>query len=368
MFFREYRIRLMLAAVLSCAPFLIECSISDPNQVRFAAWHTADRLFRTDPLWRGGDAAYSVDLGEGRVLWLFGDSFVGEGPDNTRSGRRMVRNTIAIQDGYDPSQATIRFYYAGEGEEPDSFFSGTEGEWLWPGPAQKIGSVVLLTFMRLIQNRPGMFGFLTVGAEARFLLNHSQSPPEWRMKAVPLPQTPAGVKFGTGAFLLHEGFLYAYVVVEPGSHDVYLARWDEKEVAGMNLMKPRWWTGTEWVSSTEEAGIIVRNLQTEFSVTRGFDGRFWMVSVDGIGGTNVVVRTAPEPQGPWSSPRIIYRPPESSIDDILVYSAKAYPHNLKEDFVFTYCTNHFDFWKLAGDMNLYFPRFVRLVQRTGKGN
>ena len=93
-----------------------------------------------------------------------------------------------------------------------------------------------------------------------------------------------------------------------------------------------------------------------------------MVSVDGFGGTNVVERTAPAPQGPWSSPRVIYRPPESNRDSILVYSAKAYPHDQSQDFVFTYCTNHLDFWTMAGDMNLYFPRFVRLVQRPNGGD
>jgi hypothetical protein len=360
----------MFGTVLCCASLPAECSTtSDSTQAKFKAWHSANQLFRKDPIWRGGDAAYSVDLGENRVLWLFGDSFVGDGPDNTRSNRRMVRNTIAIQDGYNPTQATIKFYYDTDGEEPASFFSNNkEGEWLWPGPAHKIGSVVLLTFMRLIQKEDGIFGFRAVGSETRFLLNQSQAPPVWRTKVVPLPQTPTGVKFGTGAFLLHEGFLYAYVVVEPGNHDVYLARWDENDAAEMDLMKPGWWSGTNWVSPTEDAGVIVRNLQTEFSVTRGFDGRFWMVSVDGFGGTNVVARTAPEPEGPWSSPSVIYRPPESNRDSILVYSAKAYPHDRSQDFVFTYCTNHFDFWTMAGDMNLYFPRFVRLVHSYRRGD
>jgi len=75
------------------------------------AWPEADRLFHSYPRWLGADAAYSFDLGNQRVLWLFGDSFVG-GLKWRRS--RMVRNSIAIQKGYDPSAASIRFYWGGK--------------------------------------------------------------------------------------------------------------------------------------------------------------------------------------------------------------------------------------------------------------
>ena len=47
-------------------------------------WPEADSLFRSDPLWLGADAAFSVDLGRGRVLWLFGDSFVASKSAETR--------------------------------------------------------------------------------------------------------------------------------------------------------------------------------------------------------------------------------------------------------------------------------------------
>ena len=39
-------------------------------------WPEADELFRSDPHWLGSDDAYSIDLGDGRVLWLFGDTFI----------------------------------------------------------------------------------------------------------------------------------------------------------------------------------------------------------------------------------------------------------------------------------------------------
>ncbi|MEE4608513.1 MAG: DUF5005 domain-containing protein, partial [Desulfobacteraceae bacterium] len=45
-----------------------------------------NRLFaRTGGGWTGGDGTLSVPLGDGRTLWLFGDSFLGKvNPDGSR--------------------------------------------------------------------------------------------------------------------------------------------------------------------------------------------------------------------------------------------------------------------------------------------
>src|SRR6187402_1669159 len=59
-----------------------------------AEWPEADALFHRDRRWLGADCAYSVDLGKGRVLWLFGDTFVSEKTPPRRRGARMPRNTV----------------------------------------------------------------------------------------------------------------------------------------------------------------------------------------------------------------------------------------------------------------------------------
>jgi hypothetical protein len=45
----------------------------------------------------GGDGASSVDLGDGRILWLFGDSWIDPAGPGVRQGARMVSNSVAIQ-------------------------------------------------------------------------------------------------------------------------------------------------------------------------------------------------------------------------------------------------------------------------------
>ena len=51
----------------------------------------------------------------------------------------MERNAVAIQNGYDPTQAKIEFYFGGTVEEPSAFFDGEGETWLWPGPGVRVG-------------------------------------------------------------------------------------------------------------------------------------------------------------------------------------------------------------------------------------
>lgn len=331
------------------------------------AWPEADRLFRGDALWHGGDSAYSVDLGNERVLWLFGDSFVGavDGPE-TRSGSRMVRNSLAIQQGYDPTAASVTFYDGRANAEPAPFFSDQGDDWLWPGDGVRFASgPLLLTFAVVAASNKGL-GFETVGSTAFLIDNPETAPPLWSMRQVELPSHDLGVQLGAGALLREDGWLYAFAPVEPGSHDVYLARWPLEDAERGALSSPQWWGG-HWSGDWATAGAVALDAQTEFTVHRAPDGLLWLVAVDGFGGSNVVVRTAERPEGPWSRRRVLFRPEVSERDGILVYSAKAHPELVGGEVVITYCTNHIDFATMVADMGLYFPRFARIPARSRNG-
>src|SRR5690606_24624691 len=80
------------------------------------AWPEADVLFHRDARWLGGDAAYSVDLGDERTLWLFGGSFVATSERHVRGESTMVRNSVAVQTGAVPVTACMAFGW-GEGAD-----------------------------------------------------------------------------------------------------------------------------------------------------------------------------------------------------------------------------------------------------------
>src|SRR5690348_4037569 len=149
-----------------------EASRDVPSGFAATAWPQADRLFRSNPLWLGGDVAYSVDLGNGRVLWLFGDSFIATTPGQTRRQSTFVHNSIAIENGYDPASASISFYWPMKNGRPTEFAPNEGKVWLWPGDGIRIGSKLLLFFSRVqSDNSKNSLGFRSAGWTA-FLVDN----------------------------------------------------------------------------------------------------------------------------------------------------------------------------------------------------
>jgi hypothetical protein len=86
---------------------------------------------------------------------------------------------------------------------------------------------------------------------------------------------------------------------------------------------------------------------------------FIEVNSEGFGASTIVMRRARNLEGPWSPPKIIYRPPESDAPDPFVYAAKSHAELKGADLILTYAANGPD-QKVAKDMTLYFPRFVKV--------
>jgi len=156
-----------------------------------APWPEADRLCRSDPRWLGGDAAFSVDLGSGRVLWLFGDSFIAGKPNSTRRQAAFIRNSVAIQNGYDPSHASIRFYCQRRHGKPADFVQGPGANWYWPMHGIRLGNRLLLFFMRMASDSSkASLGFQSVGWDAFIIDDPDAEPADWEGRAIPNSPEP----------------------------------------------------------------------------------------------------------------------------------------------------------------------------------
>lgn len=98
------------------------------------AW---EKVFRKQEGWIGSDCAYSVPLGGGRILWLFGDTFYGRIQDGKRIlDGPMARNSIAIQRGREPETAQVTFFFGNEsaGKRRTAFMTPPGGGgWYWFG-------------------------------------------------------------------------------------------------------------------------------------------------------------------------------------------------------------------------------------------
>ncbi len=326
-------------------------------------WPEADRLFHADPRWLGADGAFSIDLGNGRVLWTFGDTFVARKPGDDRSQAAFVRNTVAIQSGYDPSHATIKFYWRTRGESFSEIFPSEGQSWMWPGSGIRIGDKLLLFSSRMApDNTKGSLGFKSAGWNAYWVTNPDAEPNIWNLKmATEISDT---VIMGS-AVVRDGGFIYLFGESEP-EHDLYLARLRVATLARGRFGPIQWWSGKDWQTSASGRHPVLLATATEASVQRNPVGSgFIEIYNRGFGATDIVMRRAQKLEGPWSSPQAIYRPPESNAPGAFVYAGKSHAELKGADLIVTYAANGPD-EKVLKDMSLYFPRFVKIELHNQK--
>lgn len=328
-----------------------------------ALWPEASRLFHQNPDWRGGDAAYSIDLGDDRTLWLFGDSFVARPGADGRAGCAMPRNTIALQEGRDPRTARMTFAWKGTIAQPSAWFESDGEVWHWPLHGLRIGDAVIVFCSRIeATGSEGPFGFRAAGWTAFRVTGVDGPIGDWQCERVATPTPPFAVVVGTSV-VAHEAHVYAYALREPGDHAVFAVRWPREDFAAGELMAPEWFGAGNWRPQAEVDAYptpVLAEGAPEFSVHALPGGGFAMVQTVGFGDAELAVRTAPRPDGPWSEARVVFRPPESDLDGVFVYAGKGHAGLWSGGLLATYASNAWDFGRLVRDSSLYFPCFVRL--------
>jgi hypothetical protein len=337
-----------------------ETPFSDLIQVE--PWPEADALFRTNPKWLGSDDAYSVDLGNGRVLWLFGDTFIATSRMNNRIQSEMIRNSVAIQSGYDPSTASMQFYWRTLDGEPRSFFPEEDDIWFWPGHGIVLGDNLLIFLMAIRSSSEGL-GFESAGWRAVSVSNFEQAPSEWHLEWLETPENSFGLVV-SGSVVKLEEYICAFCVQEP-DHTIHLVRWPVAQAMNKDLSQPQWWAGdgTGWVAQQElfqEPQPLFSEGQNEFTVHyEPLLDQFLEIQTVGFGKADLGYRLADASTGKWSSIERFYRPEEYQISKVMIYAAKAHPHLTGADLVLTYATNSLSFARLVLSDNLYYPRFLR---------
>jgi hypothetical protein len=332
---------------------------SDAPQLRAEPWPEADALFHRDPRWIGGDGAYTIDLGGGRVLWGFGDSFIASTPARRRDQSRMVRNSVAIQTGYDPSSALMQFYWREKDGEAQSFVPEEGPYWYWPGSGARRGDRVLWFLGHVFQESEGDWGFASGEWDAWIVENPDEEPPAWVMRKVQASGERVSVQLG-GAVIVREPWVYVFG--EGGDHhDVYLVRFDADRAFDGDLREPSWWGEDGWGGEGSRSPVIDIGAP-EFSIHFAAPlGKWVFCATSGFGASTVAIRTAPELSGPWTEPRDIVRPPESFEEHAFVYAAKGHPELTGADFVATYVPSRFDDVPAEQEQLYYYPRFLRVT-------
>jgi len=364
---------LMTLAVVACLS--LGCIASGPTGRAFVE---AERLFHQDPRWLGADGALSVRLSNGRILWLFGDTFVATSTANVRSESKIVRNSVAIQTGNDPRTGLVAFKWGQETDgSPASFFLEHGQRFYWPGHGIRLDEGPLVIFLYALVATPGEgLGFESVGYAIAVIDNPDASLQAWKPRVVDAKANTFDAVPAT-AVVQDNGYVVALAIRQQGTHAGALVRYPVASLAQGDVATAEWWAGDAlgWVPASllgeDGPAFVLDDAGSECSLHWDTRTRsFIHVASYGFGATTIGLRTAPALTGPWSSPVVVYRPPESDGPRPFVYAAKAHPELAgpdTADLVVTYATNSFEFADLLtqeGERTLYWPRFV--VVRVGK--
>jgi hypothetical protein len=297
------------------------------------------------PGWTGGDGGWSVPLPDGRVLWLFGDSFLGRvgafGQRERDAG--TARNAILVQEG-----DALRPLHLGTaltpGAHPDA--------WYWPLDATVEGDQVRLFVARMIRGLPGAdpaFDFRVAGTDVVSLDLE-------RLQVTDTRTVVADFGMSWGNAVLEDGeHTYVFGVEEAGLADaVHVAR----VPAGGVLGPWEHWDGTGWSADPMRSARVFEGVPTQFGVVRQ-DDRLLLVAQTPLH-RDVFVAAAAAPQGPWSPPATVYTTPEWGTGSFS-YNATPHPQLGRDgDLVVGYSVNTRDPVALATRPGAYRLRFVRV--------
>jgi hypothetical protein len=327
-----------------------------------------DALFHQEPQWLGGDGAYTVDLGDDRTLWLFGDSFIATSAAHVRTESTMVRNSVAVMTGRDVTTATMQFAWR-DGTPPTSFFPEDGDHWFWPSGGVRVAGGPLVVFASEIRATPGEgLGFAGAGLRAFRIADPSGDPRAWTIEPT-TGRAPSFAPTANVACTAVDGDHLVAVFTGNTAHDGMLARWPLTAVASGDLATPEWWTGSAWQPEPATPKVVIPDAATECSLHYEAAVQSWVFLWSrGFGGTTLAIRTAPALTGPYSAPLDVLKPPESNVTNAFVYAGKAHPALRGADgslFV-TFADNSFTFSDVldpARANTLYWPHAVHLTLR-----
>jgi hypothetical protein len=213
-----------------------------------------------------------------------------------------------------------------------------------------------------------VFDFRSIGLWLGTVANAEQPPETWRVEQVKMPNTVFSDDrmLAWGAAVLRVGDdLYVYGTDERRGKGVpnrkmVVARVPAASVADFSAW--RYFRDGSWGEDFRNPSPLAGGLASEYSVTPLRD-RYLAVYTDLGLSPRIMGRTADHPWGPWSEPTVLYECPEMGRDKrVFSYAAKAHPTlSSGDDLIVSYVVNSYDFWQVARDAKLYWPRFVRVT-------
>ncbi|MEU7577037.1 DUF4185 domain-containing protein [Streptomyces sp. NPDC041068] len=402
---RPRRLWLVLLLALACAAVLLIALPEDDREGdaacrprTVASWRADEKVTgefarygddttRTDD-WTGGDGTHSVRLPDGRVLWLFSDTFLGQvhAPPNPAgqphtwrdTNTPMVRNSAVVMSRSGTLRRTIA---------APLFPDPAPQQWRWPvaarveprSPGSDEQVVRVLLWTRMASQGPWIYG-VPVATEVATL-----SLPDLRVENIVKvsDQQSVGdpekrVLYGTTT-VDDDGWTYVFggtdaqATSRPTSH-AHVARVPHGRLAEASAWE--YWDGEEWGRDNASRSVLGdgrrKGVGSAFTVVRD-EGTYvlFTMAAGAEGLTTVTSYWSCSPTGPWHGPSKGLEAPlprdGAARQDTAAYNPQVHAAlGGKGRFVLSYDVNWLDATpanaqaNISRNVSLYRPRFVSL--------
>ncbi len=322
--------------------------------------------------WLGGDGALAVPLDSSKMLWLFGDTYVGRKDQTTRSGAGMV-TTIGVSTCRTDGTMDMQYYWRNMyTDHPDHFFqTHTDRYKFWPFDGFMYRNK-LYVLLGKVGGKPGaspddIFNWTAPGYSLARVIDPGSTPPDqWKIDLFPLSPIFDGVSYD-GGFAKDGRYIYLLLVKADSKNYVVRVPLDYIESPDGHLEyfanDGKWKPGTD----SADARTVVEDRLVSRIVYHPDSRRWFMVYGPHFGGKVIYYRTAKEITGPWSDRQTLYECPElvegspQYDKDNFCYGARVLTQYFDRDrshLVILYTCNSKELSKLTNDMTNYVPQVV----------
>jgi hypothetical protein len=320
--------------------------------------------------WTGGDSTYSVKLPDGRIVWLFSDTWLGpliNGGTRRPITAPIVNNTFVVQNG-----SSLTTYHGGLPGAPEAIMPPSRlGAWYWIGDGHLSGGKLQAVYQEYVRFGSGAWDWrFNRNVVADFELSNLRVPV--RQRELP---SASGVAWGSAllpASRSGDGYTYIYGVDDsPINKQMRIAR-----VKGDDLATGTWqyYTPWGWTFREQNSRNMLTGIANEYSVTP-WNGQFLLFSQDSTEAFSgrINAYTSCSPTGPFTNRTEVYRMPEPGPygsywdGDIIAYNAHVHASlSSGNTFVASYNVNSMDTTVGAEgdhyrDPGIYRPRFIRFT-------
>jgi hypothetical protein len=280
-------------------------------------------LFEGREGWTGADGAGTVKLEGRKILWMFGNSFIGRVRGGKREKAEFVNNSAAWQSLNRPGAQLEFFYRNTPNGRASSLVSGPRsGEFYCPCDGQLVDNKLYL-FMRRVSvppKRAGPFDFSVVGCDLLVVSNPLSKPTKWVYQTVQMPFTKMGLDAASCCFLDGTHLYVCGRVISPKPHPNQLAV-ARIAVAALSRSDYLSWQylcdtagGGRWQAQLDSPQILFDDASPEMTVCRWPDIAGWTAIYMPPCTDRICMRQATHAWGPWSAALILYKGPAQAKD------------------------------------------------------